>query len=803
MRKYLLLSIFLSLNGLQLAAQPFRGRVTDAAGRQPLPFVNIVFNGKNQGTTTDIDGHFSIPSESVEFLRFSYVGYQQAVFYPEEFPADGVFPLNETSVLLQDIDVFPGENPAHRIIRKVVENRDRHNPRKWDSYQYNSYNKLVFSALDDKGFLDSLPDTLKTRQDSALHRFKKIIDQQDLFLVESVSLKSFLKPEKEKETILASRVSGLEDPSFFTLATQLQSLTFYNDYVSLLEKDFLSPVSPNSWNRYFFLLTDTLLTAENDTLFTIQFRPQKNKYFWGLKGVMTIHTDGYAIQSVRAEDANKPTDILRIKIEQRYEKLAGEGRWFPKELNSEIVYNKFNITPVAGYSFLLKGSGKTYLFNQKVNPGLDKKDFRGANLEVSEKAPTRDAAYWAHYRPISPDKRDSVTYHVIDSIGRAENLDQKTKMILALFENKLDLGKLNLRLQHLVDYNHYEGMQLGFGLETNEKLSPVFQLGGYWRYGFEDRKHKFGADAAVRLNQKTESKVFIDVKRDRQEIGELFFLEQPRVFSSEEYRRLLYTDMFSIQSVSIAADHRWSKFLKTRLLYNRTKYFEPMSLFPTLVPVGVFTLNKIGIKMRLSFGEQFFDNGQKIVSTGSRYPFVFINYETGFDRSGFNDYRSFELKVRDSFRMRNIGTSHLTLLSAVRDEMGFGNLFVSPPAAADHLLSIYAENSFATMPMNQFFANRMAAVFWRHDLETLLYKTPKFKPRVSLALNACWGDTKQDYPNFRSPEKGYYEGGLLVRKLIKQQIIALGFGAFYRFGPYRTNNFDQDTAFKFTVDIAL
>ncbi|OFX34222.1 MAG: hypothetical protein A2W92_21620 [Bacteroidetes bacterium GWA2_42_15] len=730
------------------------------------------------------------------------MGYHQAVFYPEEYPGDRIFSLDQIHIQLQGIDVFPGENPAHRIIKKVVENRDLYNPQKWESYQYNSYNKLVFSAFDDKGFLNSLPETLKTRQDSALYHFKKIIDRQDLFLVETASLKSFLKPEKEKETILASRASGIEDPSFFTLATQLQSLTFYNDYVTLLEKDFLSPVSPNSWNKYFFLLTDTLLTPENDTIFTIQFRPQKNKYFWGLKGVMNVHTNGYAIQSVRAEDANKPTDILRIKIEQRYEKMP-EGHWFPKELNSEIVYNKFNITPVPGYSFLLKGSGKTYLFNQKVNPDLDKKDFRGANLEISEEAADRDAAYWEEYRNGLPDKRDSVTYHVIDSIGRAENLDQKTKMILGLFENKLDVGKLNLRLQHIIDYNHYEGMQLGLGLETNEKFSRLFQLGGYWRYGFEDRKQKFGADAAVRLNRKTESKVFFELKRDRQEIGEMFFLEQPRVFSSEEYRKLLYTDMFSIQSIRVAAEHRWSKFLKTRLFYDRTKYFDPMSLFPTMVPVGVFTLNKIGIKMRLSFGEQFFDNGHNIVSTGSRYPFVFINYENGFDHAGFNDYHSFELKVRDSFRMRNIGTSHLTLLGAVRNEIGFGNLFVSPPAAADHVISIYAENSFATMPMNEFFANRMAAVFWRHELGTLLYKTPKFKPRVSLAVNACWGDTKNEYPNFRTFEKGYYEGGLLIRRLLKQDIIALGFGIFYRFGPYHSNDFSDDTAIKFTMDIAL
>ena len=314
MNRYFLICIFLLLNIFQLVALPFQGRVIDAAGEQPLPFVNIIFNEQGQGTITNIDGYFTIQSEKIEYLRFSYVGYEPSFIYPKNFPDDHIFSLNATTIQLQGVDVFPGENPAHRIIKKMVENRDLHNPKKWNSYQYNSYNKLVFSVLDDKGFLNTLPDTLKTHQDSALYHFKKIIGQQYLFLVETASKKSFLNPEKEKETILASRVSGMEDPSFFTLATQLQSLTFYNDYVSLLEKDFLSPVSPNSWDRYLFVLTDTLLTPANDTVFTIRFRPRKNKYFWGLKGVMNVNTNGYAIQSVRAEDANKPTGILRIKL---------------------------------------------------------------------------------------------------------------------------------------------------------------------------------------------------------------------------------------------------------------------------------------------------------------------------------------------------------------------------------------------------------------------------------------------------------------------------------------------------------
>ncbi len=795
----ILLLFFLVFRGYAIS---WTGQVIDAATRQGLPFVNIVFNQQGQGTTTNIDGFFSIETEQIEFLRFSYIGYEPFVVLPDQLPDNHVFILKTQPVNLNEVRVLPGENPAHRIIKKVVENRDKNNPQKWDSYQYNSYNKLAFTILDDKGLLTNLPDSITTKRDSALFKMKNLVDRQHLFLIETASQKSFVKPEKEKEVILASRVSGVENPAFFSLATQLQSFTFYNDYVSLLERDFLSPVSPNSWNKYLFELSDTLLTSSNDTLYTIRFRPRKGKYFWGLKGVMTIHTNGYAIQSVRAEDANKPTDLLRIKIEQMSE-LLPEGRWFPKELNAEIIYNKFNISPVPGVSFLLKGSGKTYLFNARVNPPLERSDLAGAELEVSPEFARRDTAYWNQYRYGPADPKDETTYQVIDSIGKIAHLDQRVKMMLALFEQRLPVGQFNIRLRHLLAYNIFEGVQAGFGLETNEKFSKHWQLGGYWRYGFNDGRPKYGADLSFRIRRKSETRLHFDYHKDRQEIGELFFLEQPRVFSSEDFRKLLYTEMFSVQSIGAAFEHRWANFLKTQLFVNQTDYFEPLDLIPAYTPEGRFQLRRVGLKMRLSFGEKFFDNGRRFMSLGSRYPIIFLNFEQGFDHSGFTDYYSFEFKLRDSFRLRNAGTSHVTVLGAFRNETGYGNLFVSPPAASPKFVSIYAENSFSTMPMNEFFANRMAALFWQHDLETLLFKTKNFKPFVSLAMNACWGDTNQRHPGFHSFEKGYYEGGILIRRLLKQQVVALGVGGFYRFGPYHTGDLGDDLAVKFTFDIVL
>src|SRR5690606_1472405 len=52
------------------------GRVTDVAG-EPLIGVNILVKGTNKGTTTDIDGRFSINDvDDQAVLVLSYIGYQ-------------------------------------------------------------------------------------------------------------------------------------------------------------------------------------------------------------------------------------------------------------------------------------------------------------------------------------------------------------------------------------------------------------------------------------------------------------------------------------------------------------------------------------------------------------------------------------------------------------------------------------------------------------------------------------------------------------------------------------------------------
>lgn len=78
LRSGFLACAFLALNlfGSAQAQETVTGTVTDFKSKAPIPGVNVLIEGTNQGTTTNLDGKFTITVPNLSStLLFSYVGY--------------------------------------------------------------------------------------------------------------------------------------------------------------------------------------------------------------------------------------------------------------------------------------------------------------------------------------------------------------------------------------------------------------------------------------------------------------------------------------------------------------------------------------------------------------------------------------------------------------------------------------------------------------------------------------------------------------------------------------------------------
>ncbi len=111
------------------------------------------------------------------------------------------------------------------------------------------------------------------------------------------------------------------------------------------------------------------------------------------------------------------------------------------------------------------------------------------------------------------------------------------------------------------------------------------------------------------------------------------------------------------------------------------------------------------------------------------------------------------------------------------------------------------------MRMNEFIADRHVMLFTRHDFGSLLFKKGKFAPHLGLATHIAFGSLRPkhalQFPSLKTPEKGYFESGVILGNLLSNPLMNLGVGVFYRYGHYQLDKTLDNFSLKLVVRTAF
>ncbi len=806
-RKVILLPLLLIFSLLALGQSNYAvsGKVIDADTREPLAFVNIIINQGRTGGSTDIDGKFSFVSgEKVKTLTMTYVGYQTLIIPIHEDITKGLLiKLKKKQIELAEVIIYPTENPAHRIINLVIKNRDRNNPEKMKSFSYTSYEKTIFTAL-----MDTLNMADSLKNDTSYLEVKEFFNKQDIGIMETVTERKFLHPDRNYENVKANRISGFRDPIFVFMISQLQSTNFYGEMFHIMDKHYVNPVSKGSTSKYFFLIEDTTYTELNDTVFIISYRPRRNTNFDGLEGVLYINSHGWAIQNVIARPAKE--EGFSIKIQHKYELINGE-QWFPVQINNDIIFNNVGIQ--AGEAPMkLIGIGKSYIKDIVLNPDLVKRQFDVLGVDVDPNSHKKPEKFWNAYRVDSLTERNRRTYAFMDSIGQAEKFDKLAKTMDALIRGKIPWKFLDFDLDKIIKYNGYQGIYLGIGVHTNDVLSRRFKVGGYIGYGFKDFNFKYGLDASYILNRRREFEVRVAYFNDLTEAGGVSFMfDKTMLFSDQNWRKLLINRMNPTISATAGASVRVLRDIMLGLdlssSFKRSAYDYMYGYSDNGVAIltNEFNFTEVRLGLRFAFREEFIVTKRTRVSLGTDYPILWLQYTRGINGflNGEFAYDRFDIKIEKSFYFKYFGKSSFSLKGGlILGEVPYCNLYNGN--GSYRIVTIYAANSFATMRMNEFLSDRYIALYYTHNFGKLLFQTKKFKPEFIVATSLGFGALKSDgeiHQNitYKTMNLGYYESGLLVNNMLNLQFLNLGLGVFYRYGPYSMEKTGDNFAYKFSI----
>lgn len=819
MQKLCLLLLCLASAALLNAQTRLDGRVRDPEGH-PLAFVTVaVDGGRQEGTLTDIEGRFSLrPAREVQTLDFRYVGFAPRQLRAGDWRAGELLEvvLEPRDLDLPEAVVVAGENPADILMRKVAAARDQNNPEKRRSYRCKTYNKIVFDLLPDRPTFDSLIATKDTAKAyyrdviSSFNRVEQAMAAHHAFLMESVTERSYLRPGQIRERVLLNRVSGAGNAGIVALANAVQPFTFYDDYLQILDKDYVNPVSPGSPERYFFHLEDTLYQGA-DTVWILSFHPRQGKVFTALKGVLHIHSKNYAVQNVRARPA--APDKVDLLIEQSYRYWPEAEQWFPDQLNFELQLRRYPDVHTG-----LRAAGRSYLSEVVIDTGVRARDFDPERpLLIEADAYARLDSLWQPYRERAPlSGKEQQTYSWLDKIGEKEGFDQVFNILDYLATGLIPIhGPVNINLRKILALNNYENIRLGFGLSTAQPRplgqTRRLEAAAYVGYGLRDKTWKYGGSALWRLHRAWQTQLSAGWRADLLEPGTLYELNRNNLTDRFLYAR----KVDRIEEAWLRFGSRLWKGATARVTLSRQ---EITPLYPYMYRPETedartrFRFGEASLFFRYAPAEEVRRFLGSAAASVQRLPVLEAAYSRGFDGLLGGDFRytRYTLALYQSTFLRKLGRLSWRLEAGLATgDAPAAKLFTLNQSPNGWNVGLFVvRNTFQSLPDTLLVSDRIVNFYLAQELGPVFYKTKHSAPFLTLLQNASWGRLRQPerhrLPGFGTPSETLLESGLQLDNLflfnyVNAANMGLGGAIFYRWGGLQSADWQKNISLRLSL----
>ncbi|MBO4602215.1 MAG: carboxypeptidase-like regulatory domain-containing protein [Salinivirgaceae bacterium] len=612
----------------------------DAETDEPMPFVNVAVPGTQLGTITDVDGKFFIETRiHADTLVVSYMGYHSfKVAVRNGAYQELALRLEPDNIVMDEIVVHPGENPAFRILREINENKPRNNPMRQSLYTYEVYNKM---ELDVNNITDEY------RNQKIFKKFQFVFDYVDtsaitgktflpIFITETLSDYYYQKnPKREKEVIKASRISGTEDDmvSEFTGKMYLD-FNLYDNFVPILGHDFVSPIANIGRVYYKYYLIDSAF-RDNRWCYQISFKPKRKQeptftgYFW-------VHDTTYAIESykIRISEGVNINFVSDFVAEQSFTYVE-DSVWFPKK---QELFIDFSVTQ-KDYGFF--GRKTTSYSNINLHPDLPDKTFSSSaptETVLLNDAMQKSVDEWNAMRHEELSQREKDIYKMVDSVREVPMFNNIVNLVNTLItgywvHRYIEIGPYYT----LYSFNPIEGSRFKLSLRTSNEFSTRHMLYGHIAYGTRDQKFKYGFGFTEMFSTMPRRCANVYYFHDNEQLGltENAFLTD-NILSSLFARK--QNDKLTIVNEGGAYyDHEWFPGLSTKLKVRHKQIYasetvtfrmEDLETGDT-IDVKSLRTSEVSVNVRFAYNEKFVMGKFERVSLGTKYPIFNVGLTVG------------------------------------------------------------------------------------------------------------------------------------------------------------------------------
>lgn len=652
--KRILFFILINCYVISIKAQTvnLKGKIT--GDKEPLPFASIYIKGTTKGVNSNDEGRYTLPLSAGNYtIVFQYVGFTKKeieINITENKLLD--VELKSDAVSLKEVVVNAGEDPAYPIIRKAIKKRKFYNTQ-IEEYSCQSYIKGLQRIY-------NLPEKLKKLFKITTGEKFDTTQLGVIYLSESESNYYYKKPNKKKEIMYSSRVSGNNKAFSFNQLGQI-NFNFNENLISMRgisDRPFVSPLNGNAFLYYKYILLGTL--NESGTIIhkiKVKAKRQTDPCFngiiyvqegaWRLTGLDLMLTKNQKINFV---------DTLVIK--QLHAPVKNDSIWMPVNHNFSFTFGFIGIRGSGYYNAIVK--------NYDVNPNFKENFFSNEILVIQDSANKKDSSYWTKNRPIPITYEEAKDYRKKDSTEKVESTDRykdsvdnkrnkfKTADLFMGYSFNRTKKNISIRIPGIItsgmQYNTVEGVNLSydFSFQKSYENNKSHSVSGRVRYGVSNYLWGGALGYEYYFKPKKFSRIGIQLKS----IAEQYNNQSPisplinsiySLYLNENYMKLFKETSASINYFTEITNGLYfsgnTKYAERSALKNtsdRLIFDDKNKLFTSNDPRNdqnfdsLFTTNNaytIDATILIRFKQKYVSAPNQKIITGSKYPRLSLNYK--------------------------------------------------------------------------------------------------------------------------------------------------------------------------------
>ncbi len=651
---------------------------------EPLPFVNILIENTYKGTTSNNDGYYelNITEPKTYTIVYTYLGYKtvKKKVAIDKFPYEINITLEEESVSLGEVVVSAENNPANAIMRQAIAKR-KENLEKINTFKADFYSRGLIKIKD-------APEKIFGQEVGDLGGGLDSTRSGIIYLSETISKIQYLRPDKLKEKITASKVSGNSSGFSFNNAIDVD-YNFYNNTIEF-GNEIISPIANNAFSYYRYKLEGIFYDDRGNLINKVNVIPKRENdpIFSGSIYIVEDQWTIYALElDITGVQARIPAvDILSLKQSFSYSETNDVWALISQSLDFK-------------YKFLgIKGDGRfTAVYsNYEFNGPLTRKDFGRELVAFEDQANKKDSLFWNTIRPVpltleertDYTKKDSIqivkeSKPYLDSIDRVNNKFKLGSILGYSYQNSHKDYRLGFDIPLLgVQFNTVQGYTAKtnvFFTKNYDDFKRYFRANADLQYGFSDDRLRATGSLTYKFNNTNRRFLTLSGGVSAEQfnpsnsiapiinsVSTLFFEDNYMKLYDKSFVQLNYSEElfngFRLYS-SLSYERRKALFNTTdQAWYPKAdkEYTSNNPLDETAYGIPSFETHNIlkaNVSARINFAQEYFSYPDSKFNVGnSTYPTLVLSYEKGFGATN-RDYNFDQVKARlyQSFNIADKG----------------------------------------------------------------------------------------------------------------------------------------------------